>query len=44
VVDSKSRGEMLPAHINEMERVDTQKSEIQLGGEQRCRKMAPTAI
>jgi hypothetical protein len=34
VVDSKSRGEMLPAHINKMEQVDTQKSEIQLGGEQ----------
>ncbi len=39
VVDSKSRGEMLPAHINEMERVDTQKSEIQLGREQQCRKI-----
>ncbi len=39
VVDSKYRGKMLLAHINKMERVDTQKSEIQLGGEQQCRKI-----
>jgi hypothetical protein len=39
VAANVSLGEALPAHINKMERVDTQKSEIQLGGEQRCRKI-----
>jgi hypothetical protein len=33
VAASVSLGEVLPAHIHEMEQVDTQKSEIQLGGE-----------
>ncbi len=30
---------VLPTHQEEMERLDTQKTEIQLGGEQRCRKI-----
>jgi hypothetical protein len=32
-------GAVLPTHQEEMERLDTQKTEIQSGGEQRCRKI-----
>jgi hypothetical protein len=32
-------GAVLPTHQEEMERLDTQKTKIQLGGEQRCRKI-----
>jgi hypothetical protein len=39
VAGDKSREEKLPTQSREMERIDTQKSEIQLGGERRCRKI-----
>ena len=39
VARDKLHEEKLPMQAREMEKIDTQKSEIQLGGEQRCHKI-----